>query len=78
VEEQRPESGARVIRVGQEAPVHVGVSPWLIDHQAADVIQMLLGIAALFKDRLPGDGTDTSGHDPEWLPGRVILGHAYA
>ena len=73
VEEDDAEVGALVLRLRDEAAVHVGVAARLVDEQAADVVDVLEGVAALVEDRAAGKRVDAAGDDPERLAGRVVI-----
>ncbi len=73
VEEDDAEVGALVLGLGDEAAVHVGVAARLVDEQAADVVDVLEGVAPLVEDRASGEGVDAAGDDAERLAGRVVV-----
>ena len=71
VEEDDAEVGAVVLRLGDEAAVHVGVPARLVDEQPAQVVEPLGGVAALLEDRvaaerLPRPVTMRNGSPPVW------------
>ena len=51
VEEDDAEVGAIVLRLRHKAAVHVGVAARLVDEQAANVVDVLEGVAPLVEDR---------------------------
>jgi hypothetical protein len=73
VEEDDAEVGAVVLRLDDEAAVHVGVPARLVDEQAADGIQLLRREAPLVEDRAPLERRDTAGDDPKGLTGGVVV-----
>ena len=65
VEEHDAEIGAVVLRLGDEAAVHVGVAARLVDEQLPQMIEPLGRVAALLEDRVPAQLLP--GHDAERL-----------
>ncbi len=76
MEEDDAEVGAFVLGLGHEAAVHVGVAARLVDEQAANVVDVLEGVAPLVEDRAAGQRVDAAGHDAERLAGRVVVDRA--
>src|SRR5439155_26789503 len=70
-EEDDAEVGAVVLRLGDEAAVHVGVAARLVDEQPAEVVEARLRVAPLLEDRLSPQGL--TGHDAEGLAAGVVV-----
>ena len=73
VEEDDAEVGALVLRLGDEAAVHVGVAARLEDEQPPDVVEVLGGVAALVEDRPALERLDAAGDDAERLAAGVVV-----
>jgi hypothetical protein len=73
VEEDDPEIRVPILRLGDEAAVHVRVAAGLVHEEASDVVEPLRGIAPLVEDRPAAQGLDAAGDDPEGLAGGVIV-----
>ena len=76
VEEDDAEVGAVVVRLDDEAAVHVGVPARLVDEQPAHVVEPLERVAALVEDRRAARRFDAARDDPEGLAGRVVVDRA--
>jgi len=77
VEEHDPEVGAAVLRLGDEAAVHVRVAAWLVDEQAADVVEVLPGEPPLLENRPALERLDAARDDPERLAAGVVVDRRY-
>ena len=73
VEEDDAEVCPFVLRLGDEAAVHVRVAARLVDEQAADVVDVLGGVAPLVEDPRAGERLDAAGDDPEGLARGVVV-----
>jgi hypothetical protein len=73
VKKDNPEVGAVVLRLRDEAAVHVGVAARLVDEQPAHAVEVLGREAPLLEDRPPLEGRHTARDDPERLTGGVIV-----
>ncbi len=73
VEEDDAEVGAVVLRLGDEAAVHVRVAARLVDEQLAHVVEMLQRKTALVENRAPRGRLDAAGDDPKRLAARVVV-----
>jgi hypothetical protein len=67
VEEDDAEVGAVVVRLDDEAAVHVRVAARLVDEEPPNVVEPLERVAALVEDRRAARRLDTARHDPERL-----------
>ena len=76
MEEDDTEIGVAVVRLDDEAAVHVGMSPRLVDEQPPHVIEPLECVAPLVEDRRAVRSIDSAGHDPERLAGSVVVDRA--
>ena len=76
MEEDHAEVRAVVVRLDDEAAVHVGMPSRLVDEQTAHVVDALERVAALVEDRRPTQRLDPVRHDPEGLPCGVVVGCA--
>ena len=71
VEEDDAEVGAVVVRLDDEAAVHVGVPARLVHEQAPHVVEPVVRVAALVEDRRPRGAstppvTIRNGSPPVW------------
>ena len=73
MEEDDTEIGLAVVRLDDEAAVHVGMSPRLVDEEPAYVVEPLECVAALVEDRRALRRLDSAGHDPERLARCVVV-----
>ena len=73
MEEDDAEVGAVVVRLDDEAAVHVGVAARLVDEQPADVVEPLEREAPLVEDRRAFERLDAAGDDPERLAAGVVV-----
>ena len=73
VEEDDAEVGAGVVRLGDEAAVHVGVAARLVDEEAADAVEDLAGEPAALEHRPALERPDAAGDDPERLAAGVVV-----
>ena len=71
-----PRSALAVVRLDDEAAVHVGVAARLVDEQPPHVVEPLECVAALVEDRRAVRGIDSAGHDPERLAAGVVVDRA--
>ena len=76
MEEDDAEIGAVVVRLDDEAAVHVGVPSRLVDEQPAHVVEPLERVASLVEDRRAARRVDAARHDPERLARRVVVDRA--
>ena len=76
MEEDDAEVGVRVVRLDDEAAVHVRVAARLVDEQPANVVEALERVAPLVEDRRALRQLDATGDDPERLAGRVVVDRA--
>ena len=67
MEEHDAEIGARVVRLDDEAAVHVGVPARLVDEQPPNVVEPLERIAPLVEDGGAARRLDAARDDPERL-----------
>jgi hypothetical protein len=73
VEEDDAEVGAIVVRLDDEAAVHVRVPARLVHEKASHVVEPFQRVAALVEDRPPAWRLDSAGHDPERLARGVVV-----
>ena len=73
VEEDDAEVGFAVVRLDDEAAVHVGVPARLVDEQPTNVVEPVVRVAPLVEDRRPMRRLDSARHDPERLAGGVVV-----
>ena len=73
VEEDDAEVRFRVLRLDDEAAVHVGVPARLVHEQPANVVEPVVRVAPLVEDRRTLRRLDAVGDDPEWLTGGVVV-----
>ena len=71
-----PRSASVVVRLDDEAAVHVRVAARLEDEQPPHVVEALERVAALVEDRRAAERLDSAGHDPERLAARVVVDRA--
>ncbi len=76
VEEDDAEIGRRVVRLDDEAAVHVRMAARLVDEKAAYVVEPLESVAPLVQDRRATRRLDAARDDPERLPGSVVVDRA--
>jgi hypothetical protein len=74
VEEDDAEVGAVVVRLGDEAAVHVGVPAGLEDEQLANLVEPLECEAPLVEDRGALEPRHTAGDDAKRLACGVVVG----
>ena len=74
MEEDDAEVGALVVRLRDEAAVHVRVPARLVDEQLAHVVEPLERKAALVEDRGALERRHTAGDDAKRLAGGVVVG----
>ena len=74
MEEDDAEVGALVVRLRDEAAVHVRVPARLVDEQLAHVVEPLEREAALVEDRGALERRHTAGDDAKRLAGGVVVG----
>ena len=73
MEEDDAEVGALVLRLGDEAAVHVRVPARLVDEQPPHAVEPLGRQAALLEDRPALELRHAARDDPERLAGRVVV-----
>ena len=73
MEEDDTEVRAGVVRLDDEAAVHIGMASRLVDEQPTNVVESIERIAALVEDRLASWSLDSTGHDPEGLACGVVV-----
>ncbi len=73
VEEHDAEVRAPIVRLDDEAAVHVRVPARLEDEQAPDVVEACECIAPLVENRRAPERLDAAGDDPERLAARVVV-----
>ena len=73
VEEDDAEIGVVVVRLDDEAAVHVGVAARLVDEQPPHVVEPLERVAPLVEDRRALRRLDAARDDPERLARRVVV-----
>ncbi len=73
VEEDHPQLRARVLRVGDETAVHVGVPARLEDQQLPDMVEVFERIAPLLEDGGAAQRWHTAADDPERLAGGMVV-----
>ena len=73
VEEDDAEVRFRVLRLDDEAAVHVGVPARLVHEQPPNVVEPVVRVAPLVEDRRTLRRLYTVGDDPEWLTRGVVV-----
>ena len=73
MEEHDAEIALLVVRLDDEAAVHVRVASRLEDEQPPDVVETRSSVAALVEDRRSARRLDAAGDDPEGLAARVVV-----
>jgi len=73
VKEDDPEVGAVVLRLRDEAAVHVRVAARLVDEQPAHLVEVLCCEAPLLEDRPPFERWHPARDDPERFARGVVI-----
>ena len=73
MEEDHAELGSVILRLRDEAAVHVGVPARFENEQLADVVEVLQREAPFLQDGLSLEGWHTTADDPKRFAGSVIV-----